>query len=166
MKAPTRQFKNLKVRSIRYKRSALFSIFKSIWLHFSHSLFEGLLKLFSTHRDRVQTAQTKRIAENSTARATLLVNQYLAECCIPLTDCPLTYWKNHQSKFLKIIARKYLGIPATSVLSESTFSTAGDTVTAKRDRLSPDKVNKIVFVNRNIESLGKPENDFLMNIWI
>ena len=44
------------------------------------------------------------------------------------------------------LARRYLCIPATSAPSERTFSTAGNVVTQKRTRLSPDLVATSVFL--------------------
>ena len=52
----------------------------------------------------------------------------------------LHWWKANAGSFkcLSILARKYLCVAATSVASERVFSTSGNIVSAKRNRLSPE----------------------------
>ena len=49
------------------------------------------------------------------------------------------------------MARRYLGIVATSVPSERLFSAAGMTVSNKRAALDPANVEKLVFLHSNLE---------------
>lgn len=65
---------------------------------------------------------------------------------------PLLWWKNNEAKFpnLAKIAKKYLGIPATSVPSERLFSKAGELVSKKRNRLKPKNVDLILFLNQHV----------------
>src|SRR3990170_5528087 len=88
---------------------------------------------------------------------------------------PLNWWRAKQEIFpiLSIIARKYLGIPATSVASERLFSDAGNHITAKRNALDPGLVGKMVFLKRNMQTmdhinvfpldLDVENNDFVEN---
>ena len=54
------------------------------------------------------------------------------------------------SILLPRMARRYLGVVATSVPSERLFSTAGNVVTAKRCALEPENVEKLVFLHDNL----------------
>ena len=67
---------------------------------------------------------------------------------------PLMWWKRNEFKFPRLgqLAKKYLAVPATSVPSERTFSTAGLTVTKLRANLDAGSVDQIVFLNKNSKS--------------
>jgi hypothetical protein len=69
----------------------------------------------------------------------------------PKNTDPLVWWRDHRSSYptLSKLARKYLSIPSTSVPSERLFSDAGNHVSAKRTRLAPDLVDRILFLKRN-----------------
>ena len=67
---------------------------------------------------------------------------------------PLQWWQQCESKFPRVskLARQFLPVQATSIPSERTFSTAGQTVTKLRSALEPDTVDKIILLNRNSKS--------------
>ena len=79
------------------------------------------------------------------------VSRYARLANIKVKDDPLIWWVNHRDSFptLTQLARKYLSIPATSVPSERLFSDAGNHISAKRTRLAPDLVNRVLFLKRN-----------------
>lgn len=52
---------------------------------------------------------------------------------------------------LQQLALKYLCIPPSTVFSERLFSTAGNICDAKRNRLDPDRVKMLVFLNKNLK---------------
>ena len=66
---------------------------------------------------------------------------------------PLSWWKVRKGTYpnLSAMAKKCLGIVATSVPSERLFSVAGMTVNAKRAALDPANVKKLVFLRSNLE---------------
>ena len=66
------------------------------------------------------------------------LNGYLA-CPVEKGIDPLLWWRRTESVFptLSKIAKCHLGIPATSVESERTFSLAGEVVSKRRSSLTP-----------------------------
>lgn len=60
---------------------------------------------------------------------------------------PLEWWRMNKMSYPTVskLARKYLGIPASSVASERLFSYSGGVVADKRSRLGDDAVSDIVF---------------------
>ncbi|XP_038133614.1 E3 SUMO-protein ligase ZBED1-like [Cyprinodon tularosa] len=79
--------------------------------------------------------------------------RYKEEASLALSDNPLGWWKEHESQypFLSRVAKKHLSIPGTSVPSERVFSTAGDIITAKRSVISPEHLDQLLFLNKNIK---------------
>ena len=64
---------------------------------------------------------------------------------------PLEFWKAHHTIFPHIIklANMYLGMTSASVPVESMFSVTGLIANHRRSSLSPDKLNRIVFIHDN-----------------
>jgi hypothetical protein len=64
---------------------------------------------------------------------------------------PLAWWASNQQRFptFASLARKYLAIPASSVPSESMFSTAGRIATPLRSGISDSAVNACLLIHRN-----------------
>lgn len=81
------------------------------------------------------------------------LNTYLLTPPIDKEEDPLAWWKVHKLSFphLARLARKYLCIPATSSPSERLFSTSGNIVTCQRTCLKPAKVDRLVFLAKNLE---------------
>ena len=57
------------------------------------------------------------------------------------------FWADRKKIFpyLSKVAQKWLGVVATSAPSERLFSTLGNIVTKKRNRLNPELINAIAF---------------------
>ncbi|CAG8783243.1 6768_t:CDS:2, partial [Racocetra persica] len=72
------------------------------------------------------------------------VLRYIGIRQINIDQDPLKWWDMNKSEFpvLSHLAQKYLSIPATSVPSKRSFSTACNYISAKRTQLSPDLVNQ------------------------
>jgi len=70
---------------------------------------------------------------------------------IKTADDPFEWWRINRHKYphLSRLARKWLGVVATSVPSERAFSTSGNIVTVKRSSLAPDIVRDLVFLSEN-----------------
>ncbi|KAL4123109.1 hypothetical protein QTP88_015339 [Uroleucon formosanum] len=92
---------------------------------------------------------------SNTSDSDVQYQNYLAEPQLKFDFDALEWWKTRASKYPLIVelAKKYLGIPATSVSSERCFSTAGNIVTAKRSCLAPETVNMLVFLYQNKQLL-------------
>jgi len=55
----------------------------------------------------------------------------------------------HRFPVLAIVARAYLPTPPSSVHSERTFSSAGDTLNEHRTRLTADNAERLIFLKFN-----------------
>jgi len=79
---------------------------------------------------------------------------------------PLEYWKANETRFpvLSLVARKYLGIPASSAASERFFSQGALINTKLRNRLNKSTFEKIICLkswgvfNNEEEQAKKEEN--------
>lgn len=84
-------------------------------------------------------------------RVQVEMDRYRDLPCVDMDQDPLAWWKNQDLPILSTLARKYLCIPGTSVPSERLFSQAGYIVNELRARLTPDHVNMLVFLARNMK---------------
>ena len=76
---------------------------------------------------------------------------YIAKESTSVESDPLDWWKSNETIFpnLAKLAKCYLAVPATSMPSESYFSTAGYIVT--RSNLTSESVDKQEYLNKNFE---------------
>ncbi|XP_053548615.1 zinc finger BED domain-containing protein 4-like [Bombina bombina] len=89
---------------------------------------------------------------NPTSTAMSEMRGYLADPLVPRSEDPLVWWKARESIYegLTAIMRRRLCIVATSAPAERIFSKAGQNFSERRNRLSPNKVRQLVFLNANI----------------
>ena len=80
------------------------------------------------------------------------MESYLSAPDLEAEGSPLSWWKVESIRYpiLSRLAKKYLAVCATSSASERVFSASGKIVTPLRSTLKPDKVNKLVFLARNL----------------
>lgn len=100
---------------------------------------EFIKKIFRKSKMPIQTTHNMEI-EN-----------YLNLPIFPENTDVYMWWNSNKNTFpiLFQLARKYLSIPATSVPCERLFSDAGNCITIKRSRLSPQIVTQLLFVKKN-----------------
>lgn len=67
---------------------------------------------------------------------------------------PLNWWKEHECEYplLSNLAKRYLCIPRTSVSSERVCSMATDIITAQRSALTPEHLDQILFLHKNLKT--------------
>jgi hypothetical protein len=72
----------------------------------------------------------------------------------------LNWWKVRQDQFplLSVVARKVLGIPATSACCERIFSKGGNIVSSLRANISPHNVDMTIFIAFNTQGQGIPNS--------
>ena len=107
-------------------------------------------KLREKRRERMQRGRT---VQNGERKSPLRMEMEMYES-LTLSDKHvniLHWWRSHEGTFpnLAKVAKKVLSIPASSAKSESVFSTGGNFVTKKRNRLAAKKVEELCLVKTN-----------------
>ena len=92
------------------------------------------------------------------------VTEYLQLEEIDLESDPFNWWRKREEKFpnLSFLAKKYLPVYACLTASERLFSDAGNLLTNKRTRISPNLFKQLIFLKRNakhLDSIHKPADD-------
>ncbi len=84
--------------------------------------------------------------------ALIEMRRYSEEKPIPRDQDPLLWWKKNEPMFpsLSKIAKKHLGVIASSVPSERIFSKAGQLVSQRRNAIKGKHVNMLLFLNKNL----------------
>ena len=80
------------------------------------------------------------------------IERYRKKSRISLTDSPFAWWNGNKCDFPRLarLARIYLATPPTSVPSEQLFSSASIIYTPRRNRLSGEKAEKLLFLKYNL----------------
>ncbi|XP_060780360.1 E3 SUMO-protein ligase ZBED1-like [Neoarius graeffei] len=106
--------------------------------------------LGSTFREARQTQASPVMSPLHAAQKE--VDEYTTAAPLPRSENPLDWWKVHHCEYplLAKLAKQYLCIPGTSVSAERVFSTAGGIVTAQRSSLTPEHVDQLLFLHKNL----------------
>ncbi|XP_076842109.1 zinc finger BED domain-containing protein 4-like [Brachyhypopomus gauderio] len=96
----------------------------------------------------VKESQSK---SNVTTDSIIEVQRYISEANTPRSQDPLKYWETQRLHYptLYKLAMKYLCTPS-SVPCERVFSKAGEIVCKRRNRLSPNILKQLMFLNKNL----------------
>jgi hypothetical protein len=103
------------------------------------------------HLDYLEESISREVPTVLSMAETSELERYRREQSLPLGSDIAKFWTERQAAYpvLFQLARIYLSIPATSVPAERVFSTAGNTITKKRNRLSPSTAELIIFLHEN-----------------
>lgn len=117
--------------------------------HDSDSSLETTYDFWSHHKKLAHTKQRSKTSSSSQFENKDEISHYLSTQVSPLSLNPLKQWEDMKVVFPKLykLARQFLSIPATSVPSERLFSKAGSTITKTRNRLSPKRLDKLLFLS-------------------
>ena len=79
--------------------------------------------------------------------------RYLELPAEPMTTDVLEWWANNEIKFpaLSVMARQYLGVPATSASAERLFSIAGRNFDDMRQKMGAEMLEMLMWARVNCE---------------
>ncbi|KAM9726418.1 E3 SUMO-protein ligase ZBED1-like isoform 2-T2 [Menidia menidia] len=139
------------VRRLKAECSTLIASNEGVQLQESGDAGEGASRSCELWSLLDTTVDQKRHSSNATADAIVEVERYLAEKNLRRHEDPLVYWhtQKHVHPHLYCMALKFLCSPASSVPCERVFSKAGEVICRRRNRLKPETVKKVLFLNKN-----------------
>ncbi len=72
-------------------------------------------------------------------------------------DAVLDFWRQHQWKFpiLTSTVQKFYGVPGSNTSVERLFSSSKSTISERRTILGTEKVNELLFLEKNLQVLRK-----------
>ena len=107
----------------------------------------------SLNNKRNDNYKKHKLSEKTTTDKEVdLINEYVSVVDeLNFNGCPLLFWKANENKFriLSEMARKYLGVPASSASVERMFSIAGHILSCKRRKMSTKLFCHLVFLKLN-----------------
>lgn len=112
---------------------------------------------WATHDRNTANFNSGRSNLNGSRLATSIATfrDYESRDLLHRTSDPLEWWKQNRNhallKNLIPTVKKWMCVPATSVPSERVFSTMGELISERRNRLSPRMVSMVMFLNKNLD---------------
>ena len=109
-----------------------------------------LMEFLLTNKEEVEVEEVSNNYESLIKeKCTLEISLNKQQPEIDSKENPLLCWEKNTIRFpiLSRLAKMWLAIPATSAPRERVFSLEGRIVTKERNRLSAEKVSRIMFVN-------------------
>jgi hypothetical protein len=108
-------------------------------------------------KKRSQNYLSYKCKSNNTSSGSRLIEDEINEYIRTLNDSnfefegTLSFWKNNESRFINLskLAKKYLGVQASSAAVERMFSIAGHIFQAKRRRMGFNLFSLLVFIKLN-----------------
>ncbi len=113
--------------------------------------------LLAMHNEILE--ENSEVIKDTGSHTALEIQRYLSEAQIPRSEQPLVYWRTNKSHFpaLAEVAQAYLSAACTNVYSERLFSSASHVLDEKRNRLTCDKAEMLLFVKKNSHALLKSQ---------
>lgn len=136
------------IRTIRLKLADLKTNSSSSNKESSDDDTETADSLWSFHNELVSKKASENSEDNNERMPTDL-KHFLNQPTIPIHENIIKFWDVHKMMYPNIakIAEPYLSLIATSVPSERLFSKAGNIMNAKRNRLSGEKLQQLLFLS-------------------
>lgn len=104
--------------------------------------------LWDYHKQLVNKVNNRENSVGSNTMPTEL-KLFLDQPLVDINTDPLEYWQINRTSFPKLfkVVEKYLAVIATSTPSERLFSRAGNIMTESRNKLSPEHLTQLLFLN-------------------
>lgn len=100
----------------------------------------------------------QEVTQNIGEQVDFEIKMYRGLPAVPMSSDPVLWWwqKRDTLPLLHSVAQIYLCAQASSTPSERVFSTAGDTISAERSRILPEKADMLVFLHKNCGTTTLP----------
>ena len=91
----------------------------------------------------------------NTSKAIIEVNRYINDNILPRASDSFSWWKDNSYNYtnLSTIVKEKCCVVESSVPCERVFSKVGFIISESCNRLKPNKVNQILFLNHNYKSI-------------
>ena len=81
----------------------------------------------------------------------IMIKQYVDQVSNKSYEDPLAFWKCHEKQFpeLSVLAKKFLGVPASSAAVERMFNISGHIFTNRRRKTGVELFQNLVYLKLN-----------------